>query len=881
MSGNTYIGVDPLCYSPEGINEARSIESKSEYPRDRCVHGLIEEQAARAPERLAACFGTDHLTYAELDRGANRFANYLLRLGVRPEVSVGIAVERSLDMLIALLGIWKAGGTYVPLDPSYPKDRLSFMLADSNLHFLVTEKHLLSDLPPHRGSTICLDVERESISNERATKPWMPARPENLAYILYTSGSTGRPKGVQIEHRSLVNFLLSMRQRPGLTESDVLVAVTTLSFDIAGLELYLPLIVGARVVIVSHGVACDGEQLLATLDACGATVMQATPVTWRLLIEAGWNRSGIKVLCGGEALSRGLARQLMKRSASVWNLYGPTETTVWSSVFQVNDKIGATVPIGRPIDNTQMYILDSQNRPVPAGECGELHIGGDGLARGYLNRPDLTGEKFIQNPFRPGSRLYKTGDLARYLSTGDIEFIGRSDSQVKLRGFRVELGEIEGALEEISGIQQAVVVARDDNSGIKRLIAYIVSQNQPSPGTLRAALKTKLPAHMIPASFVYLDTLPLTANGKIDRRALSEPASKADEEEGHLVSPRNREEQQIINVWQQTLGRRPIGIHDNFFDLGGHSLLAVRVMHRIETVCGVRLPIASLFQAPTVAQLASLLRKQDSVIPRSLVMIQKGGSKPPLFLVHGIGGGVLRYRDLARHLPPDQPVYGLQALGMAGGNICHDRVEDMAQYYVNEIRTVQSEGPYCLGGFSFGGVIAFEMAQQLHRQNKEVIVLALFDSFPTTYKTHGAVATLWKLPLRDKVAYVIGKFQYLMHRTARRITFAFFPAALKQVQAACLRATRQYIPNPYPGRVLLFRASDRPLGSRDDMFLGWNDLALGGVEVHAVPGNHLSIVDEPEVYTLAAQLTSCLEQASHIKTLLSARVRIETHSMIT
>jgi amino acid adenylation domain-containing protein len=881
MSGETKVGVDRLCCKESKNEKAQSDEAWSEYPRDKCVHHLIEEQALRTPERLAACFGIDHLTYGELERRANRLANYLVRLGVGPEVLVGIAVERSLEMLVALLGILKAGGAYVPLDPAYPKERLSFMLADSTLQFLVTERQLLPGLPPHLGKTICLDVEGEAIASESVAIPAVTVKPHNLAYVLYTSGSTGKPKGVQVEHRSLVNFLLSMRHWPGLTEKDLLAAVTTLSFDIAGLELYLPLIVGACVVIVSHRVACDGEQLLATLARCGATVMQATPVTWRLLIEAGWTGGGLKVFCGGEALSRELARQLMRRSTSVWNLYGPTETTIWSSVFQVTDSIKATVPIGRPIANTQMYILDSQQRPVPAEDIGELCIGGDGLARGYLNRPELTSQKFIPNPFRPGSRLYRTGDLARYLSSGDIEFLGRSDHQVKIRGFRVELGEVEAALEEYPGVQHAIAIAREDKRGINQLVAYIVSETQPrpSPTLVRATLKTKLPSYMIPTSFVHLDAMPLTANGKIDRRALPEPASDGDKEQADLVGPRNREERQIIKLWQNLLGRKPIGINDNFFDLGGDSLSAVRLMVRIEKMCGKRIPIAALFETPTAAQLAALLRKETLPPWRSLVMVQKGGSKPPLFLIHGIGGGVLRYRDLARHLRPEQPVYGLQARGMAD-NICHERVEDMAKHHIEEIRTVQPEGPYYLGGFSFGGVVAFEIAQQLHQQRQQVGLIALVDTFPTTYKPHGSLTHFWHLPLNQKRIYFARKLRYLMDRTARTITYIFFPTALKKVHNACLIAARQYVPRTYPGRVLLFRATERPLGSKDELFLGWNDLALGGVEIYEVPGNHMSIVDEPAVATLAAQLTSCLEETYKTYTLASVAKSANTRTLV-
>src|SRR5215470_4770415 len=574
-----------------------------DYPRNACVHQLIEEQARRTPDRVAASFDNENLTYAELERRANQLANYLLRMGVGPDVLVGISLARSLDMVVACLGILKAGGAYVLLNPSYPKDRLAFMLNDSQLRYLVTEEHLRPLLPLHAGATICLDSEKASLAAEATVITNNRTGPRNLSYVLYTSGSTGNPKGVQIEHRSAVNLLMSMRERPGLREDDVLVAVTTLSFDIAGLELYLPLMVGARVVIVSHDVACDGERLLSTLERCGATVMQATPVTWRLLIEAGWSSKRMKVLVGGEALPRELARQLTKRGNSVWNLYGPTETTIWSSVYRVGDEVTATVPIGQPIANTQMYILDSDAQLVQVGDTGQLYIGGDGLARGYLNRPELNAEKFVSSPFRPGTKLYATGDLARYLPSGDIEFLGRMDHQVKIRGFRVELGEVESALEERPGIRQAIVMARNDPSGAKRLVAYIVAQagEHPSSSALRNALRSKLPAYMIPALYVPLDKMPLTANGKVDRAALPEPPDGSLEDSITAAPPADPLETQIAHVWEKVLGHKPVGIHDNFFDLGGDSFLAVKVVQRIEKICGQRLPIAAFFRAPTVA----------------------------------------------------------------------------------------------------------------------------------------------------------------------------------------------------------------------------------------------------------------------------------------
>ena len=485
------------------------------------IHHLIEAQVERSPEAIAVVFDEDQLTYRELDDRANQLARHLQTLGVTSDVLVGLCVERSITMLVGLLGILKAGGAYVPLDPKYPRDRIAHILADSQAPLLITEQSLVSNLPDHTAQVLCLDTAWNQIETEDTANLQPTIQADNLAYVIYTSGSTGKPKGVQIEHRSLVNFLASMQTAPGLQTSDVMVAVTTICFDIAALELYLPLITGARVVIASTDVAADGKQLSQTLAATNATIMQGTPATWKMLLSSGWKgHTQFKVLCGGEALPRSLAQILQANAKSVWNLYGPTEATVWASVAQIheqaNDRIGDAhqdkntpnrddlEPIGLPIANTQLYILDTSLQPVPVGIPGELHIGGHGLARGYLNRPELTQQRFIPNPFSnvSGSRLYKTGDLARSCPDGSIEWLGRLDHQIKLRGFRIELGEIEANLGQHPAIQGGVVMVREDNPGDQRLVAYYVAQDAIPSTTLRDFLKTQLPDYMVPSAFV-------------------------------------------------------------------------------------------------------------------------------------------------------------------------------------------------------------------------------------------------------------------------------------------------------------------------------------------------------------------------------------------
>lgn len=579
------------------------------YPHTQCLHELFEEQAARAPEAIAVVYSEDRVSYGELNRRADDLARRLQALGVGPEALVGLYVERSIDMVIGLLGILKAGGAYVPLDPSYPADRVTFMLTDAEVGVIVTQEHLVTQLPAHHATVVCVDQDEDEDPRLLSPHPHRTTTPENLAYMIYTSGSTGQPKGVQITHRSVVNFLTSMRRAPGMTARDVLLAVTTLSFDIAALEVFLPLVVGGKLEMVSREVAANGERLWRELETAGPTVMQATPVTWRMLIAAGWQGSAqLKILCGGEALSAELAAQLRARGAEVWNLYGPTETTIWSTVHRVDDTTGS-IPIGRPIANTQVYILDRHGRPAPIGVTGELYIGGHGVARGYSKRPELTAEKFIPDPFRhePGARLYRTGDLARYRADGSLECLGRIDHQIKLRGFRIELDEISAVLATHPEVHDSVVVVREDRPDDKRLVAYVVprSATELTAGTLRAYARSKLPDYMVPATFVMIAALPRTPNGKINRRALPVPDAEQHDLEPTFVAPQTTTEQVLAAIWADVLDRRSIGVHDNFFELGGHSLLAAQLISRVRMSLAVDLPLRSLFEAPTVAGLAT------------------------------------------------------------------------------------------------------------------------------------------------------------------------------------------------------------------------------------------------------------------------------------
>ncbi|MCB9100063.1 MAG: amino acid adenylation domain-containing protein [Anaerolineales bacterium] len=592
-------------------------DTKLDYPQEACLHQLFEAQVEQTPNITAIVFEGQQLTYRELNERANQLAHYLQNLGVGTETLVGIYVERSIDMVVGLLGVLKAGGAYVPLDPAFPADRLAFMVADSEAKVLLTQQ-LLKDLLPVTDDvkTVCLDTDWELIAQESSDNLPAQSQAHNLAYVIYTSGSTGKPKGVQLEHQGVVNFLTTMRQEPGLAPDDVLLSVTTLSFDISVLEVFLPLTTGAQLVVVSRATAADGKRLAAELEQSGTTVMQATPATWRLLIESGWSGlASLKILCGGEALPRDLANQLLDRCAALWNVYGPTETTIWSTTIQVQPGENA-ISIGRPIGNTQCYVLDAELQPAPIGVPGELHIGGDGLARGYLKRPELTNEKFIADPFRdkPGARLYKTGDLVHYRPDGTIEFLGRIDHQVKIRGFRIELGEIESVLTQHPAVHMAVVTDREDVPGDRRLVGYIIPNNgdEPKVSELRRFLGETLPAYMVPSNFVIMEAFPLTPNGKVNRRALPAPEVGRPELGVTYVAPETEIEQTIADLWKEALKVENVGIHDNFFDLGGHSLLLAQVHGKLQQQLGFDLPIVRLFQYPTISTLAKFLSQERS-----------------------------------------------------------------------------------------------------------------------------------------------------------------------------------------------------------------------------------------------------------------------------
>jgi amino acid adenylation domain-containing protein len=879
-------------------------DTQAVYPRDLTLQQLFEAQVERTPKRVAVEFEGKQLTYGELNQRANQLAHHLRTLAVGPTTLVGICSERSLEMVVGLLGILKAGAAYVPLDPAYPKERLAFMVEDGQLRVLLTGGDVTARLPEHAAGIVSLDSDAQEISRQSQANLAGEATATDLAYVIYTSGSTGKPKGVQIPHRAVVNFLTSMRQGPGLTDRDVLLSVTTLSFDIAALEIFLPLTVGARLVLASREVASDGRRLAEQLSKCGATTMQATPATWRLLLESGWAGSAqLKIFCGGEALDRDLANQLLKKGAALWNLYGPTETTIWSASHRVECESSGAVPIGRPIANTQIYLLDRNLQPVPVGVPGELHIGGDGLACGYLNRPELTAEKFIPDPFSEDRTawVYKTGDLARYLPDGVIECLGRNDYQVKIRGFRIELGEIEAVLGRHSAVRKAVVVAREDMPGEKRLVAYIVPKDigalkseTPLIDGLRNFLREKLPPHMVPPFIVFLEKLPLTPNGKIDRRALPSPDHAQSTGAQGSVAPRDPLEQSLAQIWSKVLNVKKIGIYDNFFDLGGHSLLAVRITAEIERLFERTLPLAIFLQSPTLADLADVLRKKDwKPSWSSLVPIRPGGSRPPLFLMHSHGGNVLEYYPLAEHMESDQPVFALQAHGLDGHIVRERSFEEMVEAHLVELRSLQPEGPYFLGGYCLGGLLALEAAHQLRALGEEVAMVVLIQTMNPTYARFSPDLSIFQRAWYLAAKRIDLELAYLRHRGATHIIERFrrtkdiavartaialdsltgnghgprkgtsMAHTLEMLAIEHDRARMRYVLRPYNGHVLLFRASKQISGLMADSALGWREVLTGKLDIREIPGHQETMLLEPNVACLAKELTEQLHTVQY------------------
>lgn len=863
-----------------------------DYPAHRGVQRLFESAVERTPDAVAVVRGNDRLTFRELNARANQLAHYLRSRGVRPEVVVGICVERSLEMVVGILGVLKAGGAYLPLDPTFPDERLSFMLGEVHSPLLLTQKRFWARLSGCVPEVLCLDADWEQVDRQGKENPEPTATADNLAYVIYTSGSTGQPKGSMILHRGLANYLHWCTQAYDVAAGEGAPVQSSIAFDLTVTSLFAPLLVGRRVELLAEG-AFGIEVLSKCLRRGGNySLVKLTPAHLELLSrqlgpEEVHGRTRAFIIGGENLTAEQIAfwERLVPHTVLI-NEYGPTETVVGCCVYRIppGRHTSGSIPIGRPIANTQLYVLDRHLQPVPVGVPGELHIGGAGVARGYLNRPELTAEKFIANPFSSvvGSKLYKTGDLARWLSDGNLEFLGRLDDQVKVRGYRIEPGEIVAELARHPAVRGAAVVAREDVPGDRRLVAYFLPTRTEGIETseLRRFLRARLPEYMVPSAFVPLASLPLTPNGKVDRKALPIPGGPCVRRWEEATAPTDDLERLLAGIWEKVLSIRPVGVTQHFFDdLGGHSLLAVGLFAEIEKVTKKRLPLASLFQGPTVRELARLLRQESWSPPWSpLVAIQPEGSRPPFFCVHGGEGNILLFRSLAGHLGMDQPFFGLQAPVLDGEQRTLPRIEELAERYLREIRRTQSVGPYHLGGFCVGGLIAYEMARLLEAEGQSVALLALLDTVwwgvdpvhlsPLARAWYRAWAILprasyhWRnrfrsLPLRRKLAHY-------WHAIGKRYQPEALPSEKQEepdLNDLLLGAGQRYMPGPYGGKITYFRSG----WLNSTQFHGpqwlWRHLAAGGMEVHLVPGDHRTLLQEPHVQELARKLGQCLDRA--------------------
>lgn len=882
---------------------------KTNYPSDMCIHQLFEEQVERTPDAVAVVFENKKLTYRQLNQKANQLAHYLRWVGVDSDTLVGICVERSLEMLVGVLGILKAGGAYVPLDPSYPKERIAYMLEDSGVFLLLTQKKLSAILPEHTAKTIYLDTDLKTFTGACHLNPNSITNRDNLAYAIYTSGSTGKPKCVGMKHLPLTNLIKWHLKNIRLPHQVNTLQFAPISFDVSFQEIFSTWCAGGTLILIPEKLRTDPVALLDLLIEKQVQRLFLPFVALQQLAESAQSKGLIpqslhEVITAGEQLQitpaiTNFFSQL--KDCTLHNHYGPSETHVVTAFSLTGSpkNWSELPPIGTPIDNTQIYILDTHLQPVPINVPGELYIGGAALARGYLNRPEVTSQKFIPNPFskEPNARLYKTGDLARYLPDGNIQYIGRIDNQVKIRGFRIELGEIESVLNSHPQINQAIVIVREDIPGNKRLVAYLVKDDSLTTKQLREILKQKLPEYMIPSIFVTLDKFPLTPSGKVNRRILPAPDLSKLQLENHFVPPSNSTEEILAKIWVDILGLDKVGIHDNFFDLGGHSLLAVRLVAEIEKVIQKKLPLAALFQFTTISELANHLQDEPSAstsptnlspeLPsldtedlRTLLTIVSGrealrirpdslmsairstGSKPPIFY---FANSVDEISPLAQHLDPEQPIYLLESGYLVFYNqkkYTEDNIKAIAARHVRDILTLSPEGPYLLTGYSFGKFVAYEAAKQLQELGKEVALLAILDTSGSRWMYHYYVQKLQPALVDIKHDLFRGSL-FNFTRKSFSLIWQFKKDWKTQNSVLCLeKDKREYKLQGYSGKITLFVAQNtrRHVKIQRRLFplLGWDK---NKVNVIKVPGNHWSMVEEPNVNVLADNLKTCIEKA--------------------
>jgi amino acid adenylation domain-containing protein len=838
-------------------------QTAADFPQDTRLHDFVAHQAMATPDATAVTCGKEAISYRDLNTRANQLANYLVQRGAGPEVLIGVHSERSVAMLVAILGVLKSGSAYVPLDPMYPRERINHILEDSRAPLVLTQESIAGDLPGFGGQCILLDRDWPQISQESAAEPLTSVSPSNLAYVLFTSGSTGRPKGVAIEHHSAATFVYWAQKAFSPEQLAGVLLSTSICFDLSIFEMFVPLSVGGKVIIA------DNALFLPSLPAKDeVTLINTVPSAMAELLRMnGVPKSVNTVNLAGEALPETLVEQIYAntKASQVYNLYGPTEDTTYSTYTLVPS--GARVTIGRPIANSQAYILDAERKPVPIGVPGELYLAGAGLARGYYGRPDLTSERFVASPFAadPTARMYRTGDLARFLPDGNIDYLGRIDSQVKLRGFRIELGEIETVLLEHHDVEQVVVVVREDRPGDKRLVAYVVLKvgRDIDIAGIQAYLERSVPGYMVPSAFVKLSALPMTDNGKVSRRSLPLPDWSRDELRNRKT-PADQLELMLVKVWERVLGVSGIGVDDNFFDLGGHSLLAVRLLSEVEKVVGRKVPLASLFRGATVASQSKLLREGTEADPEPLVMEYQPGQPgtSPFFAIAAPGVRSLGYALLARNLGETQPSYKLQASGprVEGRPLNWSELCGLAQQYIAGMRAVQPEGPYYIVAMCGGCQIAEQMILQLESQGQKVALFAVFD---TWVLEHAHRRWGWRLlGVQERLrwlsrASLSEQFEWAQRALTRRVQVWIGKRRASQPWAEAYWP-QDFKPPRFLAPVILFKRPKQPYYYVDDPLMGWGARSEGGVRTYEINGSHHEVLREPHVQRISRVLIDFL-----------------------
>ena len=901
IANNSYSSVDSLTLlsateTKQVLNEWNQTQAQS---LPQCIHKLFEARVHAHPNAVAIICQGQQLTYSELNTQANQLAHYLQSLGITTGSLVGLCIERSLSMVVAVLAILKAGGAYVPLDINNPPARIAFILEDAQIKVLLTQESLLKKISTKIEQIICVDTDWHSITQQPQNNLDRQVNLWDLAHIVYTSGSTGKPKGVMLSHKNLSHYAQSMQLALDVTSADTYLHRGSIALIVSARQLLMPLAQGATALIVTAAETRNPLEFFAIIKRHGVTIVDHVPSFWRNFWgilnqqDRDYRQNLLDnqvrlVAAGGEQVTPEIYqcwRETFKPDVQLANIYGQTEGTGVVTLYKIPEQIDhrfKSLPVGSPIPNMRVYLLDGDLQPVQIGVAAEIHISGDGVAMGYLNRPELTAEKFVDNPYIKGERLYKTGDLGRYLSDGTLQFLGRVDRQVNIQGLRIELGEIEAVLSQSKLVVEAAVVVRENKLG-ETLAAYIVPSkiNPPTEEMLRNYLEQKLPSYMIPRTFIMVDSFPLTTSGKVDRRALSElNVGKLTEA---TIAPRDRLESEIIEMLQEILGIESISIEDNFIELGGNSLLAARLVTEIEQRYEQKIPVSMMFQASTPEALANIIRQKEPISDadsKCLVPIKQGNSKPILFAIHNLGYGLEFYRPMAKYLDADISIYGLSSSFSDEPDKPHIRdIANLASYYADNVQKVQPQGPYYLMGVSFGGVVAYEIAQHLVSQGHEVRFLGLLDSHcpnkdsahqnprlknrlyshANKIRTIGARyildRTKWRIKAtKDYIRYGLYKMDWVRENFVDKTSRSFALSEYIQQTKEHQKVNKGYVMQPYPGSIVLFRATEDR-----DLKLEWQKFAQGGLNIIDVPGNHLGMLQEPNVQVLAEKIRLILQ----------------------